>query len=337
MKKLLLVIIVISIFLIINNSIIRAQGYLLPWQSPHSFGQYGQPWGFQPFMPGYFGSYNPISQPWSSPQRFSNESLPGFSIPQSWSSRPRFSAEPSSYYIPYSQPRYGLGYDYPPRGSAGSYSLFSPPSFSSPYPSPYTYRYPGVGMPNPFYNPYFTPQAPRDEFNRNKRSEKVKSLIQSYGKGEIPFMNVFVPLTSYLEDYRNNAEISLASTPSVERIIFMEMPEVQGLIDLGEEVIDPIIDKITDENLENKRKAISAYAYVLEILDAKEAIPALIELAEKWKSIDDDPFSPLYFLIRTLDVLSSEEGTETSYKDYFEPEFVESVIDKARDYLEQSQ
>ena len=334
MKRLLLIIIVTSIFLIVNNSIIHAQGYLQPWQSPHFFGQYGQSWEVQPFIPEYFGSYNPIPQPWSSPQRFSYESFPGFSIPQSWSSRPRFSAEPSSYYIPYSQPLYGLGYDYPPRGSASSYSLFNPPSFSSPYPSPYTYRYPGVGMPNPFYNPYTAQQAPRDEFNRNKRSEKVKSLIQSYGKGEIPFINVFVPLTSYLEDYRNNAEILLASTPSVERIIFMEMPEVQGLIDLGEEVIDPIINKITDENLENKRNAISAYAYVLEILDAKEAIPALIELAEKWKSIDDDPFSPLYFLTRTLDVLSSEEGTETSYKDYFEPEFVESVINKARDYLE---
>ena len=44
-----------------------------------------------------------------------------------------------------------------------------------------------------------------------------------------------------------------------------------------------------------------------------------------------------YFLVRTLDVLISDEETETSYKDYMESEFIESVIEKAEDYLENSQ
>ena len=163
----------------------------------------------------------------------------------------------------------------------------------------------------------------------------MRNLIQSYKNGRIPFSQVFEYLTSYLEDSRNSAtiEIALASTASVLRIIFYEMPEVQGLIELGEEVIDPLIYRIADDNLKNKQLSLTAYAYVLEILDAEEAIPVLIELAEEWKS-SQDPFFITYFLVRTLDVLTSDEETETSYKDYFESEFIESVIEKAEDYLE---
>jgi len=149
-------------------------------------------------------------------------------------------------------------------------------------------------------------------------------------------MQVFGYLTSYLEDSRNSTEAGVASTASVLRIVFYEMPEVQGLIELGEEVIDPLIDRIADDNLRNKQLSMPAYAYVIEILDAKEAIPVFIQLAEEWKSIQD-PFFITYFLVRTLDMLTSDEETETSYKDYMESEFIESVIEKAKDYLEHGQ
>jgi hypothetical protein len=192
-----------------------------------------------------------------------------------------------------------------------------------------------MGIPMGIPNPYSSSIGTRDEFNKKTRSDKVKSLIQSYRNGKIPFMQVFESLTSYLEDSRNYPEVGIASTSNVLRIVFEEMPEVQGLIELGEEVIDPLIDRIADDNLSNKRQSIPAYAYVIEILDAKEAIPVFIELAEEWKSVQD-PFIP-YFLVRTLDVLTSDEETETSYKDYMESEFIESVIEKAKDYLEHGQ
>ena len=208
--------------------------------------------------------------------------------------------------------------------------------YSSPYSPRYPYTYMGIPMGIP--NPYYSSMAPIDEFNKKARNEKVKSLIQSYKNGKIPFMQVFKYLTSYLEDSKSTAviEAGLASTASVLRIIFYEMPEVQGLIELGEEVIDPLIDRIADDNLKSKKVSLPAYAYVLEILDAEEAIPILIELAEEWKS-SQDPFFITYFLVRALDVLTSDEETETSYKDYMESEFIESVIEKAEDYLEHGQ
>jgi hypothetical protein len=191
-----------------------------------------------------------------------------------------------------------------------------------------------MGIPMGIPNPYSSSMGPRDEFNKKQRSDKVKSLIQSYRNGKIPFVQVFEYLTSYLEDFRNYPEVGIASTAGVLRIVFHEMPEVQGLIELGEKVIDPLIDRIADDNVRNKKQSIPAYAYVMEILDAKEAIPVLIQLAEEWKSIQD-PFIP-YFIVRTLDTLLADEGTETSYRDkeYVESEFIESVIEKAKDYLQ---
>ena len=73
MKKLGIIAIII-VFSIFSSSIIHAQGNFPFWQYPNFYGQYGQQWGVQPYIPGNFGSYNSIPQPWSSQLRLSSES-----------------------------------------------------------------------------------------------------------------------------------------------------------------------------------------------------------------------------------------------------------------------
>jgi len=322
MKKLILVLLLISSFLILNNSMIHAEIYT------------------SSVYPSYFTGFPvPYGRIWDD-QFFKSWS---FQWPRSYQSA--YQPSPLAY-----NPSYGLSSSYYPlissyRPYSYSGSAFLPlpniPAISSfaSYPSYYSYsspynRYPYMGAAIPY--PYSPSMGIRDEFNKKSRSDEVKRLIQSYRNGKIPFMQVFEYLTLYLEDSRNSAEAGIASTASVLRIVFYEMPEVQGLIGLGEGVIDPLIDRIADDNLKNKQLSMPAYAYVIEILDAEEAIPVFIQLAEEWKSIQD-PFFITYFLVRTLDMLTSDEDTETSYKDYMESEFIESVIEKAKDYLENGQ
>ena len=329
MKRLIFLLLLISSLLILSNSKIHAQTYNFPAYTSYFTGysvpyfriredQFFSPWSYRSFQ--WPRSYQSTYQ--SSPLAYN----PSYGRSSSYS--PLISP-----YRPYSYS--GSAFLTPPNISSIS-SFTSYPSYygySSPYTPRYPYTYMGIpiGIPNPFYSSTGT----RDEFNKKARNDKVKGLIQSYRNGKIPFSHVFEYLTSYLEDSRNPAtiEIGLASTASVLRIIFYEMPEILGLIELGEKVINPLIDRIADDNLKNKQLSLPAYAYVLEILDAEEAIPVLIELAEEWKS-SQDPFFITYFLVRTLDVLISDEETETSYKDYMEFEFIESVIEKAEDYLE---
>ena len=326
MKKLIFVVLLISSFLILNNSNIHAQTYHFPVYSSYYTGYpvpYGRIWDDQ-FLKSWSFQWPRSYQSAYQPSPFAYN--PSYGISSSY--YPMISS-----YRPYSYS--GSAFLSLPNMSAFS-SFTSYPSYYS-YSSPYTPRYPYtyMGIPMGIPNPYSSSMGTRDEFNKKQRNDKARSLIQSYRNGKIPFMQVFEYLTSYLEDSRNYIEAGLASTASVLRIVFHEMPEVQGLIELGEEVIDPLIDRIADDNLRNKQLSMPAYAYVIEILDAKEAIPVFIQLAEEWKSIQD-PFFITYFLVRTLDMLTSDEETETSYKDYMESEFIESVIVKAKDYLEHS-
>ena len=102
MKKL-IVIAMISVFLIFSSSIIHAQGFPPLWQFPNFYNQYNQPWGFQSFMPNYFGQYNYIPQSWSSPQRFSSGSSS-----QLWLNSEPIYGQNGQYYIPGSSPSAGL-------------------------------------------------------------------------------------------------------------------------------------------------------------------------------------------------------------------------------------
>jgi len=109
---------------------------------------------------------------------------------------------------------------------------------------------------------------PNDEFGKAKRAEQVDKWLESYRKGEIDLNQVINQLTSGFENpiSMNTAEFLFASEPAVAKIFFQSMPEIQGLIALGDQVIKPLTDKINDENLENKFVAVPAYNYVLEVL-----------------------------------------------------------------------
>lgn len=112
---------------------------------------------------------------------------------------------------------------------------------------------------------------PHDEFGRAKRAKQVDEWLESFKKGEINLNQVINYLTSGFEDpmSMNSVEFGLASEPAVAKLFFQEMPEIQGLIALGDQAIKPLTDKINDQNLENKFVAIPAYNYVLEVLNEK--------------------------------------------------------------------
>ena len=95
MKKL-VIITIISLFLFFSNSIVNAQGFPTPQQFPNFSYQYGQPWGFQPYAPGYFPSFNPIGQygqPWGFQPYIPGNSGSFNSIPQPSFSQLRLSSE----------------------------------------------------------------------------------------------------------------------------------------------------------------------------------------------------------------------------------------------------
>jgi hypothetical protein len=163
MKKL-AIITMISVFLLFSNSIIHAQGFTPFWQFPNFPGQYGQQWGFQPYTPGYFSSYNPIGQygqqwgfqpytpgyfssfnsipqPWSSQLRLSSESSPGFMFNSS-PAIPSFAGMPNN--LSYAPSINGFGYQ--SMGNWGSPFLYLPPL-------PSNYYNPVGGRPQgPFYS-----------------------------------------------------------------------------------------------------------------------------------------------------------------------------------------
>jgi len=98
MKKILLILTIISTFLTFHNSIIHAQGYFSFWQYPNFYGQYGQQYGVQPFASGYFQSFNPIGQ-------YGQQWFGSFnSIPQSYTSQLRLSSESSPSFMFNSSP-----------------------------------------------------------------------------------------------------------------------------------------------------------------------------------------------------------------------------------------
>lgn len=111
----------------------------------------------------------------------------------------------------------------------------------------------------------------QDEFGKAKRAKQVDQWLESYKKGKIDLMQVINHLTSGFEDpmSMNSVELAAASEPAVAKMFLQDMPEIQGLIALGDQVIKPLTDKINDQNLENKFVADPAYNYVLEVLKAK--------------------------------------------------------------------
>lgn len=143
MRKL-VIIAMISVFLTFSNSIIHAQGFPSPRQFPNfsyqygqpwgfqpyapgyfssinSIGQYGQPWGFQPYIPGNFGSFNSIPQPWSSQVRLSSQSQPNFMF-NSAPVIPYFGGAPNNFYAP---PINNNGWYAPPNN--GYSPFYAPP------------------------------------------------------------------------------------------------------------------------------------------------------------------------------------------------------------------
>ncbi|MFX0195755.1 MAG: hypothetical protein ACFFCW_06500 [Candidatus Hodarchaeota archaeon] len=166
MKKILLILIIIS-FLIFNNSLIHAQGYFSFWQSLNFSAQYNQPWKFQLYTPGYFSSFIPISyygQQWGVQSNISGNFGSFNFIPQSLSSRVRLSSESSSSFMPnspaitsfgsipnnfsYAPSINGLGYlpmGNPPLGA----SVYYPPQYQEPYYST---------LPFPTSDPTYLPQ-----------------------------------------------------------------------------------------------------------------------------------------------------------------------------------
>ena len=140
MKKL-IVITIVSVLLILTSSLIHAQGFPPLWQFPNFYGQYAQSWGFQPYTPRYFSSFNPIGQ-------YGQQYQPYYNVPYGWNQS--YNSDGYSYFSHYeAEPYngyYGYGYySYTP-GSlqrAGNYQKANGSNTPFPSESEYSiYEYP---------------------------------------------------------------------------------------------------------------------------------------------------------------------------------------------------
>ncbi|MFQ6056466.1 MAG: hypothetical protein ACE5KE_11275 [Methanosarcinales archaeon] len=137
-------------------------------------------------------------------------------------------------------------------------------------------------------------------------------------------------LISILESEERMYVATRAHGPGFVRFVIEEYPEVKELIEIGDPAAEILLNKFKD-TLSSTDVALSCFAYVLEKLDYKSAVPTLINFLKDYV-VQTPVFWAPHLVAHALKVLTSQEGIDEKYYSYNTQER-EETIRLAEDWL----